>query len=638
MDTDGWAYRLRREPARQYVSLAKKENWILTVCQVIFTQLISRIPSRSEGGDKTLILVHRRELVEQAARHCRLAYPDKNVEIEMANSSASSTADIIIASVQTLVRGDRLNKFAPNTFKLVLVDEAHHIVARSYREVLEHFGLNEATPDSPVLVGVSATFSRSDGLKLGAAIDHIVYHKDYVDMIDDKWLANAMFTTVHSGADLSKVKKDSFGDFALGSLSEAVNTTTSNTVTVRAWMANAQDRKSTLVFCVDVAHTQALTNAFREHGIDARYITSNTPREVRGQQLQAFKNQEFPVLVNCGLFTEGTDIPNVDCVLLARPTKSRNLLIQMIGRGLRLFPGKENCHIIDMVASLATGVLSTPTLFGLHPDEVVNKATSKQMREEGEKSHQSMQETASQDLDNDAQALNDDIKVKFTRYDTISDLIGDMRTGDRHIRTLSHYAWVRTSNEDDRYVLTDSTGWITIRKGMDNDADIDTSTYTNTSDTPTDASRIYSVTHVRKLQPKKGDSNDDDPIPKPIFTRPRLIAKAPDLETAVRAADTFAPTMLREHNISLRQGWRQASATDAQLAILNDANLKQKGKLGWQDVTRGQAADMITKLKFGGKARFTNMKKKRVKMEGVRAEMEKTRKMGVTGVKVGRIS
>jgi ATP-dependent helicase IRC3 len=129
-----------------------------------------------------MIIVHRRELVEQAAKHCRLAYPDKIVEIEMGNNVATGHGDIIIASVQTLARG-RIHKFDPKLFKLILVDEAHHIVARSYREALGHFDLNEPSTDAPVLVGVSATFARFDGLKLGAAIDHIVYHKDYVDMI-----------------------------------------------------------------------------------------------------------------------------------------------------------------------------------------------------------------------------------------------------------------------------------------------------------------------------------------------------------------------------------------------------------------------------------------------------------------------
>jgi ATP-dependent helicase IRC3 len=218
-----------------------------------------------------MIIVHRRELVEQAARHCRLAYPDLSVEIEMGNNKATGHGDIIIASVQTL---GRITKFDPADYKLILVDEAHHIVARSYLDALAHFGLSEPSPNAPVLVGVSATFSRFDGLKLGAAIDHIVYHKDYVDMIEDNWLADAVFTTVKSGANLSKVKKDSFGDFALGSLSKAVNTLNTNNITVRAWMANAEDRKSTLVFCVDIEHTQQLTVVFSQRALISQISTA----------------------------------------------------------------------------------------------------------------------------------------------------------------------------------------------------------------------------------------------------------------------------------------------------------------------------------------------------------------------------
>ena len=88
--------------------------------------------------------------------------------------------------------------------------------------------------------------------------------------------------------------------------------------------------------------------------------------------------------VRQAILTEGADIPNIDCVLLARPTRSRNLLIQMIGRGLRLHPGKNDCHIIDMVATLDTGVISTPTLFGLHPDELLESARAKNLREKKE--------------------------------------------------------------------------------------------------------------------------------------------------------------------------------------------------------------------------------------------------------------
>lgn len=567
--------------------------------QVIFTQLINRIPPPNAKATKTLIIAHRRELVEQAARHCRQAYPDKVVEIEMGNDVARGHGDIIVASSLTLARG-RFARFNPEDFKLILVDEAHHIVARSYRETLEHFGLNEPSPDAPALVGVSATFSRFDGLKLGAAIDHIVYHKDYVDMIGEKWLANAVFTTVKSGANLSKVKNDAFGDFAIQSLSQAVNTDNSNNITVRAWMANAQDRKSTLVFCVDVEHARQLTAKFRDHGIDARYLTATTPKNVRAEQLEAFKKQEFPVLLNCGLFTEGTDIPNIDCVLLARPTRSRNLLIQMIGRGLRLFPGKENCHIIDMVASLSTGVLSTPTLFGLHPDEVLNKATPQEMREEkGEVG----QEQEPPDIEpSQEHSPDEDIELQFTKYDSVFDLLGDMQS-ERHIRSLSQYSWVRV--DQNKYVLSDINGWLSLEKEED----------------------VFNVHHVMKFA---------DPVTeKPTFTRPRLIATGPDLETAVRAADTYAASKFEEWYIGTRQPWRQQPASSSQIKLLNNSHIRDK-QLKFFELTKGKAADIITKLKFGGKKRFRQMeakKREQQRMEDAAKKLDQLQKR--TQVQVG---
>ncbi|RAK99251.1 DEAD/DEAH box helicase [Aspergillus ibericus CBS 121593] len=558
---------------------------------VIFTQLIGRIPPRNGHNDKTLILVHRRELVEQAARHCRLAYPDRTVEIEMGNHVASGAGDIIIASIRSLTSKDRISKFDPRRFKLVLVDEAHHIVAPTYRTALQHFGLNDPSPDSPALVGVSATFSRFDGLKLGAAIDHIVYHKDYMDMIDEKWLSNAIFTTVRSEVNLSRVRKDKFGDFALGSLSEAVNTTKTNDITVRAWLANAQDRKSTLVFCVDIEHTRQLTEAFRELGIDARYITAGTPKEMRDEQLRSFKNQEFPVLLNCGLFTEGTDIPNIDCVLLARPTRSRNLLIQMIGRGLRLHPGKKDCHIIDMVATLDTGVLSTPTLFGLHPDELLENAKAKDLREQKEGpagSEDYTEQPPETDTPTDEPDVSDDIKITFTKYDTIYDLIHDMKS-EKHIRSLSRYAWVRI--DESKYTLSDSTGWITLAQEKPGPSK------QKAADTPAS----YTVHHVKKFKSATETTQ---------YTRPRLIATATDFESAVHAADTFAASEFDDRYISTRQPWRHHPATAAQVTMLNKAKIRDE-RIASSELTRGQAADLITKLKFGGKKRFASMQRKR---------------------------
>ena len=191
---------------------------------------------------------------------------------------ASGSADITVASLQSIVSGDRMFKFDPDRFKLVLVDEAHHIVAPGYMRTLDYFGLSKAQPHSPALVGVSATMSRFDGLRLGAAIDRIVYHKDYIDMIGENWLSDVIFTTVQSKADISRVRRGANGDFQPSELSEVVNTEEINEITVRSWFTKAQGRKSTLVFCVDLAHVGGLTNTFRKHGIDARFVTGDTPK------------------------------------------------------------------------------------------------------------------------------------------------------------------------------------------------------------------------------------------------------------------------------------------------------------------------------------------------------------------------
>ncbi|PGG96101.1 hypothetical protein AJ79_09727 [Helicocarpus griseus UAMH5409] len=552
---------------------------------VIFTQLIDRIPPRGEIATQSLILVHRKELVEQAAKHCMLAYPGKTIEIEMGNSHATGTAEITIASIRSLLSKGRIEKFDPDRFKLVLVDEAHHIVAPSYTEALGYFGLNEATEYSPALVGVSATFSRFDGLRLGAAIDHIVYHKDYIDMIGEKWLADAVFTTVNSKADLSKVRDAPNGDFQTGQLSAAVNTDAINEITVRAWLSRAQERKSTLVFGVDIDHVRCLTDTFRRFGIDARYVTSQTPKDLRTEELDAFRNQDYPVLVNCGLFTEGTDIPNIDCVLLARPTRSKNLLIQMIGRGLRLYPGKENCHIIDMVAALNTGVTTTPTLFGLHPDEGLDETKLEDIEKckNGESDGMRPRSKSSG-------PSADKVTVDFTDYESVHDLLQDT-SGEQHIRSLSKNAWV--SVNPDRYVLNAPSGRITIIG---------------------DGTGLFSVFHLKALKPEKKSASP--------FSRPREITSSVELAQAVHAADTLASRIFLPVFVASWQPWRKKNASPGQVAFLNN-HLPFDNQIEFGQISKGEAADMITKLKHGAKGQFKNIMA--IKQRAMREKVKKSR-------------
>jgi ATP-dependent helicase IRC3 len=548
-------------------------------------------------------LAHRKELVEQAARHCTNAYPDKQIEIEMGAMHASGNADITVASLQSIVSGDRMFKFDPSRFKLVLVDEAHHIVSPGYMRTLDYFGLSKVQSHSPALVGVSATLSRFDGLRLGAAIDQIVYHKDYIDMIGEKWLSDVIFTTVQSKADISKVKKGVSGDFQPSELSQVVNTEQINEITVRSWLTKAQGRKSTLVFCVDLNHVAGLANSFRKHGIDARLITGDTPKSERGERLDDFKAGKFPVLVNCGVFTEGTDIPNIDCVLLARPTKSRNLLVQMIGRGMRLYPGKKDCHIIDMVASLETGIVTTPTLFGLDPSELVEDASvndlkSLQDRKEAEELWKQKAGDTSKPPRNPVEPVSR--TLTFTDYDSVFDLIEDT-TGEQHVRRISPHAWVCVSEE--KYILPNSNGsYVKLEKGANEQT----------------GQEEYIVTETVAL---------NRAISKVPFMRPRIIARAITFTDAVHTADTFASKKYPFQFISRKQAWRHMPATEGQLAFLNKLRPKHD-QLTTEDLTKGKAGDMITKVKHGAKGRFANIEadKRRELRARLRLEQEKALK------------
>ncbi|KAI0445928.1 P-loop containing nucleoside triphosphate hydrolase protein [Xylaria telfairii] len=569
---------------------------------IVFTQLIDRIKPCSEHATQTLILAHRRELVEQAARHCSNAYPTKTVEIEMGNLHASGRADITIASIQSITSGDRISKFDPKLFKLVLVDEAHHIVAPGYLHTLEYFGLRQKRDESPILVGVSATFSRFDGLRLGAAIDEIVYHKDYIDMIGDKWLSDVIFTTVESTADITKVKSGANGDFQPGELSKAVNTNPINEITVRSWLARAAGRKSTLVFCVDIAHITGLTRAFRQHGIDARFVTGNTPKLERSDRLDAFKRGEFPVLVNCGVFTEGTDIPNIDCIVLARPTRSRNLLVQMIGRGMRLHPDKTNCHIIDMISSLATGIVTTPTLFGLDPSHLVKEVSVDVMRnlkagEEAEK----VKEGPTSQVNPSLSEARGSSSVTFVEYDSVFDLISDT-SGEKDIRSISKHAWVQVGPH--RYILSGPGGtYIRLEKAEEK----------------TEDQAEFMAWEIRALP--KG-------VSKSPFATPRKLLKAATFTDAVHGADKYASEKYPRTLIWRYMSWRKGPPTEGQLKLLNKLRGKNE-KLKVTDINKGKAADMITKIRHGARGWFATLEadKRRGERQVLVQEQEKAMKL-----------
>ncbi|KIM25467.1 hypothetical protein M408DRAFT_74291 [Serendipita vermifera MAFF 305830] len=418
----------------------------------VFVSLLHQIPANDARplAKNTLIIVNSIELAIQAANQVKRIFPETRVEIEQGKNTASGFADVTVATFQTLSRGDRLYKFPVERTKAVIVDEAHHTAAKSYLSILSYFDPKiseeqgtEVESSKVPIIGFSATFGRHDGRALGRIFQEIVYHKDFLQMIKDQWLCNVRFTTANANIDLSSVAiSQGNGDFVAASLAQVMNTEAINSVVVQSWLDKASMRKSTLVFCTNLAHVHDLTNEFRKRGVDARYIHSGTHARDRQQLLDDFRAGTFQVLVNCAILTEGADIPNIDCVVVARPTRSRNVFAQMIGRGMRLSPntGKEDCHILDFVDAQGrvAGTFSTPSLFGLDPQEITPGATLDELLKKKEQSNKDGV------LVRGNQVIQDMPDVTSVTYKVYDDPLSwqYQANKEKHILQLSSLAWV----------------------------------------------------------------------------------------------------------------------------------------------------------------------------------------------------
>jgi len=329
------------------------------------TVIFAAFPRFFKMKKRMLVLAHREELLDQARDKITRANPELEVEIEQAGRRASEGCDVVIASVPTLGRkgSKRLAALDPEEFYLIVVDEAHHSTAATYRRVLEHFGVfKEGT--RKLLVGFTATPKRGDGEGLDKIYEEIAFSRTLPEMILSGYLAPVAGWRVETDVDLSGVRTR-MGDFVTGQLSDAVNVKERNALVVEVYRERL-DGKRTLVFCVDVAHAKSLAEAFGKAGIASASVTGETPGHERKKTLDSFASGRTRVVTNCMVLTEGYDEPSVAGIILARPTKSSLLYTQMIGRGTRLHPGKENVTVVDIVdVTRDHSLAGLPTLFGL---------------------------------------------------------------------------------------------------------------------------------------------------------------------------------------------------------------------------------------------------------------------------------
>ncbi len=325
---------------------------------------------------RVLVVVHRRELVDQACRAFRkLGYKPGR---ELGDESSYSGDEVVVASVQSLGRAgtERLRKFNPEDFGLLICDEAHHSVANTYQHVYEHFGVLGGSSNA-LLIGVTATPVRSDGKSLGDVFQEIVYHMDIREAVIDGWLVDIKGVRARTESNLDNVRVLPSGDFDQVGLSRTINNQVRNALVLKTWRERAEGRQ-TIVFCADIQHSKDMAETFQSAGVKAEAIWGDD--RDRSEKLRKHKAREFSVLTNCEVLTEGYDDWSVSCIVMARPTQSELLFVQMAGRGTRI-PGdiknlnvakaeglaiaKSDCLIVDVVDNTAKHSLITlPTLFG----------------------------------------------------------------------------------------------------------------------------------------------------------------------------------------------------------------------------------------------------------------------------------
>lgn len=346
---------------------------------VVFSDIAERWVSanRMSAKQRVLVLAHREELIEQAAGKLRTMAPHLRVGVVKAERD-NCTADVIVASVQTLRNEKRRNRIVH--VGLVIVDECHHGVADTYRLILEHYGcFNEHGARA---LGVTATMTRSDELALGDVWQEVVYVKDIQEMVESGYLVRPRGKLLKvDDLDLSKVRKQA-GDFSDGALGKALEDSLAPRAVAAGYREHAADRQG-ILFAPTVHCAEVYGEALADEGFKAEIVHGKMPAVARRDALDRFRRGDTQILSNCMVLTEGTDLPMASAIVVGRPTKSAGLFVQMVGRGLRLWPGKDDALVLVVAGKAVKHSLTTPVeLFGEALDDLETEELEREQAEE----------------------------------------------------------------------------------------------------------------------------------------------------------------------------------------------------------------------------------------------------------------
>ena len=327
---------------------------------VIFSTFIKR-QIMLQPDTRFLVLAHRQELIEQAENKIKNVWPQAPVGVSSSGLGRQELeAQILVASRDTLAAGSRLEK--DGKFDYIIIDEAHNLSPDEhtrYQKIIKQLTAEHATR----VMGVTATpYRMGQGYIYGKRKDHFFYDVAYQakipDLIEQGYLARITSYQVADNTiiDASKAKlKFKGGDYKESDLERLAMDEQTILAIINDWVDKAytQGRTATVFFCVSVLHAMKMNMFLNKQGINAKILTGETPGEERKKILTDFEAGKLHVICNVGVLTEGWDAPRTDCIAMLRPTKSLGLYVQMCGRGMRVYPGKENCLLLDYGENIA---------------------------------------------------------------------------------------------------------------------------------------------------------------------------------------------------------------------------------------------------------------------------------------------
>ncbi|WP_110955189.1 DEAD/DEAH box helicase [Anaerosinus massiliensis] len=315
-------------------------------------------------GNRVLIMAHRAELLEQASDKIEKATGLKCAVEKAEESCLGSWYRVVVGSVQSLTREKRLQQFTVDYFDTIIIDEAHHSISDSYQKVLQYF-------EDAEILGVTATPDRTDMRNLGQYFNSLAYEYSLVKAIKEGYLCKIKAQTIPLKLDITGVGMQS-GDFKASDLGTALDPYLYQIA--QEMMKYCQGRKI-VVFLPLVKTSQKFKDILNQVGFRATEVNGNS--DDRAEVLQDFEQDKYNVLCNSMLLTEGWDCPSVNCVIVLRPTKSRSLYCQMVGRGTRLFEGKEDLLLLDFLWNTEKHELCRPAHLIAQTEEIAQAMTKR---------------------------------------------------------------------------------------------------------------------------------------------------------------------------------------------------------------------------------------------------------------------